>query len=508
MATRRIDDELPGRLVLTALGGGGVASQHDAFAPPARGALTAGTRVGRYELISLLGAGGMADVWLATQSSVGGFRKRVALKTIRPSHAADPRFRSMFKDEACLAVRIRHANVVDVLDLGEENGILYQAMSVVEGGTLSAIVLRSLGNLGRRGLPTGIAARIIADVLRGLSAAHTLRTDDGVVVPVIHRDVCPRNVLVGFDGVAKLADFGIALAGDAVPSGVDLGRLQGKLRYLAPERRRGEVATPRSDLYSVSVVLWEALTGLAFDPTVPPVDPSTLAEDVPSAFGALVLRGLAPEPERRFSSATSMADAIENQARAAQCLATSQGVGELVARALATSSTTSVAPAVSSETAASLVSDVAPARSAPGRGRVGLLVALALGLFIVPVEIARYLAGSRESLSPPGGGASLTAAAAAPPQRSSLRGGTSPNASDDTAGPRAAADAAAVPSSSASVAPAVEFPAASFGERAPVDKPAVKLGRTRAASGSSRPRGSPSAVSSQPTRPTFDNPYE
>jgi len=504
MGTRRIDDELPGRLLLAQPGGGGVESQRDAFAPPARGGLAAGARVGRYELISLLGAGGMADVWLATQSSVGGFRKRVALKTIRPSHAADPSFRSMFKDEACLAVRIRHANVVEVLDLGEENGILYQAMSVVEGGTLSAIVLRSRGNLGRRGLPAGIAARIIADVLRGLSAAHNLRTDDGGLVPVIHRDVCPRNVLVGFDGVAKLADFGIALAGDAVPSGVDLGRLQGKLRYLAPERRRGAVATPRSDLYSVSVVLWEALTGLAFDPSVPPVDPSTIAEDVPSAFGALVLRGLAAEPERRFSSATSMADAIENQARAAQCLATSQGVGELVMRALATSAT-ATAPAASSETAASLVSDVAPARSTPGRARVVMLVALALGLFIVPIELARYRAGSREALARPGGGASLTAAAA-PPQRSPLRAGTSSN--DDTAGAGASTDAAALSPSSATAAAAVGSSAASSGERARADKPAVKLGRTRAAPGSGRPRVSPSAASSQPTGPTFDNPYE
>ena len=494
MATRRIDREPPCGLALAEL---------DLAPAP----LAAGARVGRYELISPLGAGGMAEVWLATQSSGGAFRKRVALKTIRPSHAADPRFRSMFQDEACLAVRIRHANVVEVLDLGEDEGVLYQAMSLVEGGTLSAIILRSQGNLGRRGLPTGIAARIIADVLRGLSAAHTLRNDDGALVPVVHRDVCPRNILVGFDGVAKLADFGIARAGDAVQSGsagVDLGRLQGKLRYLAPERRRGEVATPRSDLYSVSAVLWEALTGLAFDPSVPLVDPSAIAEDVPTAFGALVLRGLAAEPERRFSSATSMADAIENQARAAQCLATSQGVGAVVARALARS-TDAVAPAVASETVASLVSDVAPARSRSGRAPVGMLVAAALGMIIVTVEIARSRAGNRDVVDAP----VLTAAAAAPAARSPLAVGTSPNARDDTTGPGAGGDQAALTSTPASATRAPEASGSSSSERARADKPPVKLGRTRGASGSVRPRGSPPSVASgKAGHPTFDNPYE
>src|SRR5688572_13553723 len=157
--------------------------------------LAAGTRLGRYELLCPIAEGGMAQVWAAEQTGDLGFRKLVALKTIRPDYAHDASFRAMFLDEAQLASRIRHANVVEVLDLGVSGEIVFQAMALVEGTSLS-----EWGRSSR--LPVGVATRIAIDILRGLHAAHDLCDDDGIKLGLVHRDVSPHNVLVGADGVA------------------------------------------------------------------------------------------------------------------------------------------------------------------------------------------------------------------------------------------------------------------------------------------------------------------
>ena len=214
-------------------------------------------KLGRYELLHPIASGGMAQVWAAEQTGDLGFRKLIALKTIRPDFAFDPTFRAMFLDEAQLASRIRHANVVEVLDLGVEGPTIFQAMTFVEGAPLSAWLNRA----GSNRLPLGAGLRITIDMFHGLHAAHELCDDEGKALGLVHRDVSPQNVLIGIDGIAKLADFGIAKAFGRQAEETTYGDVKGKLGYVAPELLDGYPATPQSDLFSAGVVLWEILTG-------------------------------------------------------------------------------------------------------------------------------------------------------------------------------------------------------------------------------------------------------
>ncbi|HEX3344281.1 MAG TPA: serine/threonine-protein kinase, partial [Polyangiaceae bacterium] len=219
-----------------------------------------GMRLGRYELLTLLASGGMAQVFIARLAGQHGFERLVALKTMRPEHAESDAFRRMFLDEAQLAARIRHVNVVEVLDLGDEQGIVYQAMTLVEGDSVAAL-LRRRRQLGARGLPHGVAARIVADVLSGLHAAHELTDADGRALHIVHRDVSPQNVLVSVDGIAKIADFGIAKARLRLADETDAGQIKGKFAYMAPEQLERRTTDRRADVFSTGVMLWEALTG-------------------------------------------------------------------------------------------------------------------------------------------------------------------------------------------------------------------------------------------------------
>lgn len=271
-----------------------------------------------------LGAGGMAEVWVAGVRTGLGLEKLVALKRVLPVYAGDTTIRAMFLKEAKLAARLHHANVVEVLDLGEDQGIAYQVMPLVEGGSLTTLLRRSAAT-GARGLPPPIAARIAGDVLRGLAFAHAAKDDDTAPLGVVHRDVSPQNVLVGLDGVAKLADFGIAKAMGPGSAVGEESVLKGKLRYIAPEQIDGEPATVQSDLYSVGAVLWELLSGapLHASPSdrwvgrgvVP--DLRALRPELPSALLDVVLRAIARRPDERFASATSMLEALEQAARPA-----------------------------------------------------------------------------------------------------------------------------------------------------------------------------------------------
>ena len=282
-------------------------------------ALSAGARLGRYELLASLGEGGMGQVWLAEQSGDVGFRKLVALKVILPAQASNGSARKMFLDEATIASRIRHANVVEVLDLGEQGQRLYQAMTFIEGASLGAL-LRTRG-----APPTGVAVRVLIDALRGLHAAHELRDDDGVRLNLVHRDVSPQNILIGLDGVAKIADFGIAKALGRLTENTQAGRWKGKLRYVAPEQRGGS-ATRQADIFSAGVVLWEALTGTALFSAAERFDKVNRARDcrdvmpqLPAALAAVASRALELSPQARFATAQEMADALEAAARDARC---------------------------------------------------------------------------------------------------------------------------------------------------------------------------------------------
>src|SRR5688572_2958679 len=269
-------------------------------------------RVGRYVLLDEIGVGGMASVYLGRLVGPVGFARTVAIKRMHPQAAKDPRFAAMFVDEARLAARIHHPNVISTLDVVDEHGELFVVMDFVFGEPLSRL-LSSARCRGER-MPPTIAASIVAGVLHGLHAAHDTRGDGGEPLQIVHRDVSPQNVLVGADGISRVLDFGVAKARGRLSTTRD-GELKGKLRYMSPEQvLRGSEVDRRSDVFAVGVVLFEALTGRRlFDGTneaetlrmVLNVEVSTASEFFPelASFDGVLSRALAADPEQRFPTA-------------------------------------------------------------------------------------------------------------------------------------------------------------------------------------------------------------
>lgn len=274
---------------------------------------------GRYELFDAIGEGGMATVHLARMHGAAGFARVVAVKRLRPELARDPDFVAMLVDEARLASRIRHPNVVQVIDVIVSEGELLLVLEYVSGIALS----RLLTELRVGPVPPAIAAGLFVGMLNGLHAAHEARGESGQPLDIVHRDVSPQNILVGSDGLAHLLDFGIAKAIGRSQVTRD-GALKGKVAYMAPEQLRRGVATRAVDVYSAAVSLWETLTGQRlFDAekqsqlvvqvlSTPVRAPSALAPDIPAALDAIVMRGLDRERTRRFPTAAAMALAIES----------------------------------------------------------------------------------------------------------------------------------------------------------------------------------------------------
>ena len=213
----------------------------------------------RYELICPIAQGGMASVWIARQTGKHGFERLVAIKTVLQKYAADSSFQKMFLDEAHIASRIEHDNVVRVLDVGEQHGTTYIVMEYVDGDALSTIH-RTLRKNGASA-PRGVLLRIMADVCGGLHSAHELRGDAGQLLGVVHRDVSPHNILVSLHGDAKLIDFGIAKACDRIGGDTNTGTVKGKVRYMPPEQAIGFPADRRADIWAIGAVLYDLLAG-------------------------------------------------------------------------------------------------------------------------------------------------------------------------------------------------------------------------------------------------------
>jgi serine/threonine-protein kinase len=294
-----------------------------------------GTKVGRYSLLTRLASGGMANVWLARVDGVGGFQKTVVVKTILPHLADDPEFVRMFIDEALLASRIQHPNVVNIFDLGESHGSYFIAMEYIAGRTLRHIqreVKRT-----HRAPPPWFVLRIVASACDGLHHAHTMVGDDGKPMPIVHRDVSPENIMVSFAGDTKVLDFGIAKASN-MASKTRAGVLKGKHAYMAPEQIEGAIEGraphPRIDVYSAGVVLYELLTGrrpfrganeLALLRQIldtVPEPPHATCPWVPEDLSALVTKAMARDPSERFQSALELRDAIETYLQASRSFPT------------------------------------------------------------------------------------------------------------------------------------------------------------------------------------------
>jgi serine/threonine-protein kinase len=281
---------------------------------------TAPRNLGRYRLYGELAAGGMATVHLARQIGSGGFSKMVAIKRLHPQFAKLDQFIDMFFAEARLAARIRHPNVVPPLDVLRVEDEIFLVMEYVEGDSLSRLLKACI--VRQEKIPFHVAVSIASGVLRGLHAAHEAKSDKGEPLEIIHRDVSPQNVLVGVDGNARVIDFGIAKASDSVEV-TEAGTLKGKLAYMAPELLTGARITRRADVYAASVVLWESLTAQRlFDADSQSAvlanvlhrqiePPSVFLADLPPALDAVVMKGLARNPEDRFATAREMAVALE-----------------------------------------------------------------------------------------------------------------------------------------------------------------------------------------------------
>jgi len=282
----------------------------------------AGARIlGRYALFAQIAAGGMAAVHLGRLLGQAGFARTVAIKRLHPYLAEDPEFVSMLLDEARLAARIRHPNVVSTLDVVALDGEMLVVMEYVHGESLGKL----LGRLRKQGavVPVAIASSIMSGVLYGLHAAHEAKDESGHALDIIHRDVSPQNVIVGADGVARVVDFGVAKAAGRLQETRE-GQLKGKIRYMAPEQlKRGDVDRT-ADVYAASVVLWECLAGRRlFDDENEwkiadaiahgaSAAPSELVPAVPAALDAIVMKGLSPDRSHRFQTAFEMAAALED----------------------------------------------------------------------------------------------------------------------------------------------------------------------------------------------------
>lgn len=293
--------------------------------------------LGRYQLVAELARGGMATVYLARMVGKAGFERLMAVKVLHPHLSSDPSFTAMFIDEARLAARIRHPNVVDVYDVDALGGELLIVMGYVEGISLARMI-RALDSEETK-LPIGFALRVMHETLLGLHAAHELSDASGQLLNLVHRDVSPHNLIVGTDGITRVADFGVAKARGRIATTAD-DVVKGKLRYLAPEQLTHGQLDRRVDVFAAGAVLWEALVGrvlfkadseaetisMVLSGKIP--RPSSLRRDIPPLLDDMVMTALERDPQQRFQTAADFADAIE--ATFAQELYTSRRVGKLV----------------------------------------------------------------------------------------------------------------------------------------------------------------------------------
>jgi serine/threonine protein kinase len=267
-------------------------------------------RFGKYLLVDRISSGGMADVYRAKLVGIRGFTKTIAIKRIHAHLAERRRFLRMFTDEAKIASRLVHPNIVQIYDLGEEEGVPYIAMEYVAGRDLYRVV-QTLVSLGRR-CPWSLATRVVADVCTGLYYAHEFRTLDGEPQEIVHRDVSPRNILISYAGEVKLTDFGVARARDREEH-TEHGVIKGKVRYISPEGAAGNAVDARSDLYSLGVVFAEMMTMAPFreapnemamllDIRHGKYDRSRLSS-LPRPIQAILERALAPDPDHRYPNA-------------------------------------------------------------------------------------------------------------------------------------------------------------------------------------------------------------
>jgi serine/threonine protein kinase len=283
-------------------------------------AATQTVRLGRYQIVERLAEGGMADVLLARTVGIEGFERHVVIKRIRADQARDVRYVTMFLDEARLAASLHHANIVQVNDIGQEDGEYFFAMEYVHGEDTRRILKRVSEQ--ERSVPLEHVLAIVIGAAAGLHHAHEQIGTDGSSLGIVHRDVSPANILIGYDGGVKVVDFGIAKAAHQHEE-TQSGLLKGKVAYMSPEQCNNERVDRRSDVFALGIVLHELLStrplfqrendfltmSAIVHERVPP--PSQLAPAVPPELDAIVLKALASAPADRYQTADEMRRALE-----------------------------------------------------------------------------------------------------------------------------------------------------------------------------------------------------
>lgn len=276
-------------------------------------------RIGRYEVLLPIASGGMGTVYLSRSRGVGGFQREVALKVMHAHLREEEHFATDLIEEAKLAVRIQHPNVVQVLDVGEDPHGVFLVMEYIEGESLAG--LQRAGRKADAPIPERIGIRILADALLGLHAAHELRDEAGEPLGLVHRDFSPQNILVGIDGISKLTDFGIAKARSRL-SHTATGLVKGKIHYMSPEQARTEEIDRRCDVWAGGVMVWETLAGCRLYKeradasillrliTEPPPRLRTVNRDIPQALEDVVAHALATDVQARCPTAKRFADEL------------------------------------------------------------------------------------------------------------------------------------------------------------------------------------------------------
>ncbi len=291
------------------------------------GDVGAGHTLGRYELLTPIAQGGMALVWAARSRGSRNFQKIVAIKSMLPQLSDDPQFEKMFLAEAELTARIKHPNVCEVLDLGEEDGTLYIVMEWVNGESLSTLMKTAAQ---ASGIPVAVAVSLARDAALGLHAAHELRGEDGELIGLVHRDVSPQNILVTFDGVVKIVDFGIAKATAQTDDEgkTQAGQVKGKIPYMAPEQPAGINIDRRTDIFALGTILYQMVTGKhpfrqehematlrrLCEPT-PLARASTVAPGLPPQLDDVIARATEKSPRKRYQTMAEFAAALDDVRR-------------------------------------------------------------------------------------------------------------------------------------------------------------------------------------------------
>jgi serine/threonine protein kinase len=299
-------------------------------------------RMGDYTVLRQMATGGMAEIFLARREGMSGFERLVVLKKILPHHARNAEFVRMFLNEARIAATLHHSNIVQVHDIGEQDGQYYFAMEFLHGEDLSRVIRRAVAM--NQPIALDSVLTIIAGVCAGLHYAHDRRTADGRPLGIVHRDVSPHNVFVTYDGGVKLLDFGIAKATTSV-SKTRTGVLKGKVAYMSPEQAYSDPVDRRSDIFCIGILLWELTTGQRLyrrrseletlkaltEHDAPP--PSSVVPDYPKPLEDIVMKCLSRRREARWKSADELDRALEDFGRGAG-LPVSPGTAARMMRAL------------------------------------------------------------------------------------------------------------------------------------------------------------------------------